>query len=70
MFVRCNLTYYFEKVKAKIKSKMKDIPKEGKGGWSGLVTDINIALTLPCDSVDTKPVIYLELGDNSLIWAT
>ena len=25
---------------------MKDIPKEGKGGWSGLVTDINIALTL------------------------
>lgn len=53
MFVRCNLTYYFEKVKAKIKSKMKDIPKEGKGGWSGLVTDINIALTLPCDSVDT-----------------
>lgn len=49
---------------------MKDIPKEGKGGWSGLVTDINIALTLPCDSVDTKPVIYLELGDNSLIWAT
>lgn len=49
---------------------MKDTPKEGKGGWSGLVTNINIALTLPCDSVDTKPVIYLGLGDNSLIWAT
>ena len=31
----------------------------GGGGGHGLLMDINIPLTLPCDSIDTKPVIYL-----------